>query len=39
MIPQDESLGSENVQCATGEEWKRITNIPRRNEATGTKQI
>ena len=36
--PKDESLGSEGVQYATGEEW-RITNRPGMNEEAGPRQI
>ena len=32
--PKDESLGSEGVQYATGEEKRRIANSPRMNEVT-----
>ena len=39
MTPKDESRRSEGVQYATGEEWRRITNSPRMNEAAGPKWI
>ena len=39
MTPKDESPRSEGVQCATGEEWSRITNSPRVNEVAGPKWI
>ena len=32
---EDEPARSEGVQCATGEEWKTITNSSRKNEVTG----
>ena len=35
---EDEPARSEGVQCATGEEWKTITNSSRKNEVTGPKQ-
>ena len=35
MTPKDESPRSEDVQYATGEEQRRITNNPRMNEAAG----
>ena len=39
MTPRDESPRSEGVQyAATGEEWRKITNSPRMNEAVGPKQ-
>ena len=38
VTPKDESLRSEGVQYATGEEWRRLTNNPRMNEATGPKR-
>ena len=38
MTPRDESPRSEVVQYATGEEWRKITNSPRRNEVVGPKQ-
>ena len=31
MAPKDESLRSEDVQHATGEEWRRMANSPRMN--------
>ena len=33
MTPQDESPRSEDVQYATWEDQRRITNSPRKNEA------
>ena len=39
MTPKDESLRSESVQYATGEEWRRIINSPRMNEVTDPNQI
>ena len=39
MIPEDELSGSQGVQYATREEWRRITNSPRMNEAAGQKQL
>ena len=39
MTPKDESPRSESVQYATGEEWRRIINITRMNEAAGQKKI
>ena len=39
MTPKDKSRRSEGVQYATGEEWRRITNSPRMNEAAGPKWI
>ena len=39
MTPKDESLRSEGVQYATGEEWRRLTNNPRMNEVTGPKRM
>ena len=38
MALKDESLRSEGVQHATGEEQRRTTNSPRKNEVAGTKQ-
>ena len=38
MAPKDESSRSEGVQYTTGEEWRRTTKSPRKNEATGPKQ-
>ena len=38
MTLKDESSRSEGVQYATGGKWRRITNSPRKNEATGPKQ-
>ena len=38
MTPKDESPGSEGVQHATGEEWRRTTNSPRKNEEAGPKR-
>ena len=35
---QNESPRSEGVQYTTGEEWRRTTKSPRKNEATGPKQ-
>ena len=35
MIPKYEYPRSESVQYATGEEWKRTANSPRKNEVTG----
>ena len=37
MTLEDEPARSEGVQCATGEEWKAITNSSRKNEVTGPK--
>ena len=37
MILKDELPWSEGVQHATGEEWRRTTNSPRKNEASGSK--
>ena len=39
MTPKDESSRSEDVQYATGEEWRRITNSPRMNEKVGPNPI
>ena len=39
MKPKDESPRSDGIQQATGEEWKRIANNPRMNEADGPKWI
>ena len=33
MTLEDEPLGSESVQCATGEKQRAITNRSRKNEA------
>ena len=38
MTLKDESPRSEGVQYAPGEEWRRTTNIPRKNEAAGPKR-
>ena len=38
MILKDKSPRSEGVQYAPGEEWRRTTNIPRKNEAAGPKR-
>ena len=38
MTPEDESPRSEGVQNANGEEWRAITNSPRKNKAIGPKQ-
>ena len=38
MTPKDESPRSEGVQYANGEERRRTTNSPRKNEAAGSKQ-
>ena len=38
MTPEGEPLGLENVQHATGEQWRTITNTFRKNEAAGPKQ-
>ena len=39
MTPQDETHPmSEDVQYATGEEWRAITNSSRKNEVVGPKQ-
>jgi len=35
MTPKDPSPRSEDIQCATGEEWRRITKSPRMNEVAG----
>ena len=37
MIPEDEPPRSESVQCATGEEWRAMTNSSRKNEVPGPK--
>ena len=37
MILQDELPRSEGVQYATGEEWRRTTSSPRKNEVAGSK--
>ena len=34
---EDEPPGLEGVQCATGEEWRAITNSSRKKEAAGPK--
>ena len=39
MTLKDETPGSEGVQYATGEEWRRITNSPRMNEKVGPNPI
>ena len=36
---KDESPRPEGVQYVTGEEWRRITNNPRMNEAARPKRI
>ena len=38
MILEDEPLGSEGVQYATGEEQGEITNSSRKNEGAGSEQ-
>ena len=38
MTLKDESLRSEGVQHATGEEQRRTTNSPRKNEVAGPKR-
>ena len=38
IAPEDEPSRSEGAQYATGEEWRAITNSPRKNEAGGPKQ-
>ena len=38
MTPKDESPRSEGVQYANGEERRRTTNSPRKNEVAGPKQ-
>ena len=38
MALKDESLRSEGVQHATGEEQRRTTNSPRKNEVAGPKR-
>ena len=38
MTPEDEPPRWEVVQYGTGEEWRAITNISRKNEAAGPKQ-
>ena len=38
MTLKDESPRLEAVQYATGEKWRRISNSPRKNEATRPKQ-
>ena len=38
MTPEDESPTLEGVQNATGEEWRAITNSPRKNKVAGPKQ-
>ena len=35
MALKDESLRSEGVQHATGEEWRRTTNSLKKNEVAG----
>ena len=37
MTPEDELPRSKCVQYATREEWRAITNNPRKNEAFGRK--
>ena len=37
MILKDELPWSEGVQHATGEEWRRTTNSPGKNEVAGPK--
>ena len=37
MTPKNVSPRSEGIQYATGEEWRRTTNSPRKNEAAGPK--
>ena len=37
MTPQDKLPWSEDVQYASGEEWKAITNNSRKNEVAGPK--
>ena len=37
MTPKDESPRSEGIQYATGEEWRAIANISRKNEMTEPK--
>ena len=37
MTPKDESPRLKGVQYAIGEEQRRTTNIPRKNEASGPK--
>ena len=37
MTLKDESPGSEGVQPATGEKWRRTTTKPRKNEVAGPK--
>ena len=37
MTSKVKSPRSEGILYATGEEWKRITNSPRMNEAAGPK--
>ena len=39
MTPKDESPRSEGIQYATAEEWRRMINSSRINEAAGPKQI
>ena len=38
MIPEDEPARSEDVQYATGEDQRAITNSSRKNEEPGTKR-
>ena len=38
MTLEDEHTRLEGVHYATGEEWRAITNSPRKNEAAGPKQ-
>ena len=38
MTPKDAFPGSEGVQDAAEEAWRRITNSPRKNEAAGQKR-
>ena len=37
MIPEDEPARSEDVQYATGEDQRAITNSSRKNEVAGPK--
>ena len=39
MTPKDDSHRFESVQYATGEDQRRTTNNPRKNEVAGPKQI
>ena len=38
MKVEDEPPRSEDVQCATGEEWRAITSSYRKNEVAGPKE-